>query len=627
MQVIMLTCGLVLILTCAAFFIYEVITYRDLTRHELSTLAKIVADNSSAAVAFDARNDADETLGALKSQPSIVAASLYDEEGTFFAKYPQDLDQNELPKTLGKNGFHFRKNFLEGFEPIVQGNIRVGTLFIRSNLDEVYNRFYLYVMIAIAFIAISFVFAYYFSKRLQKTISYPILELAETANVISTHKDYSVRAVRRSNDELGILTQAFNDMLAQIQSQSEQIKALNVSLEEKVRVRTSELEEANVDLVRQKEFIEKIIDSSIDIVAVFDKTLRYEIINKISEEIYHWRKEDVIGKNILDVFPGLKGSVMVDNLHRALRGEFIHDNAYQSIITGRYFENFFIPLTNKDGHTDRVLVIGHDITSIMQANEKLKTLNSELEESNRDLEQFAYVASHDLQEPLRKIQLFSQLSEKNIEDPTLLKNYLEKINTSAARMSDLIIAVLNYSRLSRTDHTTSPIDLNTVVANIRSDLELVIHEKQAIITTNHLPVINANPLQMHQVFLNLISNSLKFSERKPNISITSTIVSSQMGHDGLKGQERNNFIELVFRDNGIGFEQKYASQIFTIFQKLHSEKEYAGTGIGLALCKKIIENHGGTIHAESLPGEGTTFYIYLPSSIVVSDQHVVRAGV
>jgi signal transduction histidine kinase len=244
------------------------------------------------------------------------------------------------------------------------------------------------------------------------------------------------------------------------------------------------------------------------------------------------------------------------------------------------------------------------------ANGKLEVVNEKLIRSNSDLEQFAYVASHDLQEPLRKIQIFTEMAEKSA-DKTTAATYFEKIHTSARRMTDLIKSVLNYSRLSKTGEQFEEVDLNVLLENTKIDFELLITEKKAVIKNDILPVIQGIPLQLNQLFLNLFSNSLKFSNADPLITIFSRVLSEKevRQHENLHTKVR--YVEIIFSDNGIGFEQQYADQIFTIFQRLHDKKSYEGTGIGLALCKKIVENHHGFITAKSELGKGAAFYIYL----------------
>ena len=619
MTVILLTTGAVLLLTCTVFFIYEYITYRDIKKTQLTTLGKIVAANSTAALAFDSKEDAAEILQALKAEKNIVAACLYDNEGHPFSAYSNQPSESDFPDTIGADGYLFKDGYLQGFQPVVQNEKRLGTLYLKTNLTDLYNRFRLYGLIAFIFISIAFLFAWFLSRLLQKKITKPILKLAETARIISDQGDYSVRASGGSNDEVGLLKDSFNQMLSQIEAQNEEITSLNQNLEKKVKERTGQLEDANAILVQQNEFVETIIDSSVDFIAVFDNDLRYLSLNKKAIEGYNVRKEDIIGKKVLDIFPQLKDSAMIEGLKKALDGQMVHEPGYRSGILNRLFENFFIPLKNKDNIVDRVLLVAHDLTDIISTNEKLKSLNTELEKSNRDLEQFAYVASHDLQEPLRKIQTFAELSERNINKPEILKRYLEKIGSSGLRMTDLIKAVLNYSRLSKADNEFDVIDLNIIVQNIQTDLELLIHEKKAVINATPLPHINGIPLQIHQLFLNLVTNSLKFSENRPEINISGNIIPGKelKKYPALKNE--GNYLKLSFNDNGIGFEEQYADKLFSIFQRLHYGNKYKGTGIGLALCKKIVENHGGSITVKSEPGKGTTFYIYLPIAYKLVD--------
>lgn len=226
----------------------------------------------------------------------------------------------------------------------------------------------------------------------------------------------------------------------------------------------------------------------------------------------------------------------------------------------------------------------------------------ELVKANKELESFNYIASHDLQEPLRKIQTFIALIEKNEEDGGLTQRYFEKIKSSARRMSELIQAILSYSRLSIKDLECVPTDLNKILNDVETDFELLIKEKNADIQSNKLPVIKANPLQMHQLFSNLIGNSLKFSKENPEIKITSQIVTG----------DKIKLALLTFADNGIGFDSQFKEQIFQLFQRLHGKQEYAGTGIGLSIVKKIVEQHKGFVTADSVNGKGATFKVWLP---------------
>jgi len=251
-----------------------------------------------------------------------------------------------------------------------------------------------------------------------------------------------------------------------------------------------------------------------------------------------------------------------------------------------------------------------------KSEDKIKSLNIQLlqtidkmEMANKDLDRFAFIASHDLQEPLRKIRIFGgRLSKKyanNLDDEA--KVYLEGLQKSADRMVVLIQDILAFSKMSFEKGEFVPSDLNELLEQTLTDLDLAIQEKNATINIEKLPQLRIDPNLVHPLFTNLIGNAIKYA--KPNIPPVVRIYSDHDEHPGDK------YCRIFVQDNGIGFEQKYANQIFEIFNRLHSQSEYEGTGIGLALCKRIVEKHEGFISAISTPGEGSTFIVSLPSAM------------
>ncbi|MCF0062882.1 ATP-binding protein [Dyadobacter chenwenxiniae] len=244
--------------------------------------------------------------------------------------------------------------------------------------------------------------------------------------------------------------------------------------------------------------------------------------------------------------------------------------------------------------------------------QKVQQRTEDLVKANKELESFNYIASHDLQEPLRKIQTFIHLIQKNKQDEKATQVYYDKISSSAQRMSDLIQSLLTYSRLAKIGEGHTLIDMNKIVKDIEIDFELLIAEKQAVIKCVNLPVIKANGFQINQLFSNLISNSLKFSTQSPEIVISSEIVKGSSVVAPTFVNPDQPFYQITFSDNGIGFEQEFSEKIFSLFQRLHGKHEYSGTGIGLSIVKKIVEQHEGYIAAESSLGNGAVFHIWLP---------------
>ncbi|HEY6436431.1 MAG TPA: ATP-binding protein, partial [Ignavibacteriaceae bacterium] len=246
-----------------------------------------------------------------------------------------------------------------------------------------------------------------------------------------------------------------------------------------------------------------------------------------------------------------------------------------------------------------------------QLKEQIERLNV----SNKELEQFAYVASHDLQEPLRKISSFGDLLKENYKDKITGEGelYLDRIIHSTTRMRDLITDLLNYSRVGRKTEKDQ-IDLNKILDLVKEDLEIMINEKEAVIKNSNLPSIAGNSSEFRQLFQNLISNSLKFfnPNKNPIISIEAKECSSEELKKLNYFNSDKRYVSIHFSDNGIGFDDNYADKIFVIFQRLHGKDIYEGTGIGLAICKKIVEKYGGAIYARSNPGQGANFTVILP---------------
>lgn len=584
-----------------ALFIYEIVSYREDTIEEVNVLANILAANSTAALAFDDAEAAREILSAVKAEKLVIGAVLFRSDGSVLTSFNADSTTTEVRSVPPADGFQIAGGRVEGVVPVVLGDKRLGTLYILRSTADIERRLFLYAMIAGAVIVVSFVLTYLLSTRLWWTIANPLISLSSVASQVSEQHDYSVRATGPADGEIGQLKDTFNTMLSKIEIQNNEIQRHTQELEAKIDERTREYR-------REKELAEAVVNSSLVLIAVFDMEMRLIAYNDKCEEEFGLKREQVLGRRFDDAIPQVKGSLTYDSILRAFKGEFIHNPQYRSTVTGDFYESFMRPLRNENGEIYAVLMTAHNIQGFIQA-------NAELQKSNAELEQFAYVASHDLQEPLRKVLLFTDRLNEELRDKSeTVGRYLEKINSATRRMSNLIRDVLSYSRLTRMEQSFVPTDLNEVIAQVHIDLELSLQEKQGVIISDHLPVITGSPLQLSQLFSNLISNALKFSERQPVVQVRAVAATSQeISAEGLT--EPGDFVKIQVIDNGIGFDPQHAGKIFTLFQRLHQDTKYQGTGIGLALCKRIVINHRGSIRVESTPKVGTTFTIFLPITI------------
>ena len=264
--------------------------------------------------------------------------------------------------------------------------------------------------------------------------------------------------------------------------------------------------------------------------------------------------------------------------------------------------------------SERTHELEDEVNERKRAEEELRFYMAKLENSNRELQDFAFVASHDLQEPLRKVQAFgdrlkaacgAELSEKAL-------NYLDRMQSAAGRMQTLIKDLLTFSRVTSKAQPFEPVDMNTTINEVLSDLEVRIEKLNGVVKVGEIKNIEADPLQMRQLFQNLIGNALKF--HKENESPVVKVYSEVLKGRRLGDRDGQEFCHIVVEDNGIGFDEKYTDKIFAVFQRLHGRSEYEGTGLGLAVCRKIVERHGGTITAKSTPGNGAKFIIVLPVS-------------
>jgi PAS domain S-box-containing protein len=387
-----------------------------------------------------------------------------------------------------------------------------------------------------------------------------------------------------------------------------------------------------------------IVQSSDD--AIISKTLDGIITswNPAAVKMFGYTEFEMIGQHITTIIPTDRLSEEAHIIDRIKKGKRVdHFETQRQTKDGKLIDISLTisPIKDEHGHIVGASKIARDITlqkmlhdalteseerykqlaeklefRVQEKTKDLKEINAKLQTSNNELEQFAFVTSHDLQEPLRKVQTFANMLKDKNEDilDEKSKFYIDKILNASQRMSSLISDLLDFSRLRKYERFVQT-DLNKIINGVLSDLEIVVAQKNAQISVEKLPVIDAVPLQMNQLFHNLISNALKFSTKKdkPEIKLSARKLSQEEAAvHGVETAKDNAYYEIIVSDNGIGFDQKYANKIFEIFQQLNERDVFAGTGIGLALCNKIVLNHNGKIFANSEEGKGAQFHIILP---------------
>jgi len=464
MVIIGMTSGLALLLSGVAIVIADSILYQNSIRHDLDALAQIVADNSTAALAFENPQDAQEILATLRARPYMAQACIYKADSSVFARYSRMGGPDGCPQTVEADSDRIAGSSLFLFHSITLDGKRIGSLYFHYELGEIASRRRLYAGLVGAIALASMLAAFIVSSRLRRLISQPVARLAESARTVSETKDYSIRVEKQTEDELGLLVDSFNEMLADIQQRDDELHKAHDELEQRVTERTAQLESVN-----------------------------------------------------------------------------------------------------------------------------------------KELEAFTYSVAHDLRAPLRHIDAFSRIlaEEAGPQLPPQGNQYLERILQATRQMGQLVDDLLNLSRVGRKELSLQTTGLNSLVEEVLSDLQPEVEKRQIEWKIGKLPFVDADPALLKQVFVNLLSNAVKYTRTREH----AVIEVGSLNSNGTPG--------VFVRDNGVGFNMKYAQKLFGIFQRLHRQEDFEGTGIGLATVQRIIHKHGGRVWAEAELDKGAAFYFTL----------------
>jgi len=688
--IVMLTCIAALTLAGGVFAAWEWTTLHRSAVQDLATHAGVLADNCKAAITFRDATDAGDILQTVGAVPSIVSACVYTAEGELLAAYVQKGTAAVAPAAGElSNHPVFADGFLTLTQPVYLDDERIGTVCLRQSLDFMYSRLHRSAIVILGILVLASLAVYVVSSRLQRIISHPILHLADVARLVSEKRQYSVRAQRHGSDEVGLLIGAFNEMLEQIEQRDVALVDANEQLEARVLNRTAELTAANKNLMREIAFrkqAEEVLMRRTESLAGYQrallrltkefkgdlqttikmateeaaKTLGVEhvsiwFLHEQSAELICEQQYNLGGANRtsgsrlrISDYPAYFDAIENNRILAA-------NNALKDPRTRAFADSYLRPLgitsmmdvpirlhakllgvmcyehvgparewslEEQDFAASVADMIALQVESnerrkleraLAKANEHLAETVRDLRRSNKELQDFTYVAAHDLKAPLRGIGTLTDWIASDYADrfDEQGRQQLSMLKGRVSRLSELIDGILHYSEIGRVASRREQVDLNLLVPEVIS--LLAPPERIDVVVKGPLPIITCEKVRVGQVFRNLVDNAVRYMD-KPQ------------GRIEIGCTEQLGFWRFAVSDNGPGIDAKYFDKIFQMFQTLAPRDEREGTGIGLAVVKKIVELCGGSIWVESNVGEGTTFFFTLPTRAATTEENQFTPG-
>jgi PAS domain S-box-containing protein len=568
---IMVTTTAALLLAGFTIVLTDSLLFRGYLRRDLTALARIIADNSTAALAFNDPKSAAETLGALRVRGHVVDACIYRQDGTILARYTR-AGASGCPAADGRDEIRFGNDGVMVSQSIMLSGRRIGTLMLLYDLDETSERIRLYGSTVFLVLVAASLFAFLVSSKLRAVIAVPISQLAQAATQVAETGDYSTRAQKFSGDELGVLADRFNQMLAGIQSRDDDLRR------ERERFRfMAESMPQKIFTATPKGDVDYFNRQWMEFTGLPFETIRdwgwtqFVHPDDVDENVRAWREAVATGEPFhLE--------------HRFRRAD------------GKYRWHLSRAQAMRDANGQISMWIGSN-TEIHEQKEKEEALRR----ANDDLQQFAYSASHDLQEPIRNVAVYSEIVAKRYHSVLDAdgQQFLGFLREGGSRLATLVNDLLAYTRAGTAELNESPVDAAAVLKHTLASLAEAIRESDAKVTYDPLPEVYMGESHLQQVLQNLIGNALKYRDQNPPRIHVSAV------------SQGTNWCFSV-RDNGIGIDPQYKEKIFGVFKRLNHDRKYSGTGIGLAICLRVVERYGGRIWVESEPGKGATFFFTVP---------------
>ena len=605
-------------LACLSFELYERTSFRAAMTSELSALADTLGANTAASLAFNDRKSAQDMLSALRAEPHIVAACLYDSHGVVFAEYRRAGIAAEFAMpSRRRDGAQFQKDSLTLFRAVSLGGERTGAIAIISDLGALQAKIKQYTGISVVVILFSILATYVVSSRLLRLITEPILHLAQVAARVTAKEDYALRALPRGEDEVGALIGSFNQMLERIQERDAALQGAKSELELRVQARTRELQlevnermRAEETLSEERKILRVLIDNVPDFMYVKDLECRFLVANlSVARQMGAKTPEELLGKNDFDFYPREIATTFYEDEQRVIcsgqaevnreeAGLDSQGNASQIMTTQ-------VPLRDKNGRVTGLVGIGRDITHLKKVQEEMQNAREAAEAASRAKSEFLANMSHEIRTPLNGVMGMTDLAlETDLTQEQ--REYLETVKMSGDSLLTVINDILDFSKIE-----AGKIDLEALDFDLRDSLESTLKtlavradEKGLELLCEVAPevpeVVRGDSSRLRQIVVNLVGNAIKFTDS---------------GEIAVKVQvEARDGTECVCRftvaDTGVGIPEDKRELIFKPFSQADTSttRKYGGTGLGLTISTRLVQMMGGKIWVESEVGRGSQFH-------------------
>ncbi len=593
--IVMITCVVALFISVAVLTFYERATFIREKSEDLAASAKMVGTNSTAALAFRDPASAAEILAALYAKQHVTQACIYDRDGKVFATYSRNPAQGFAPPAVQGDQTMVSGRQMALFQHIVLGGETIGTIYIQADQGDLNQRIGSFLEIAVLVLLASLAVAYLLSSRLQKVISGPIRKLAETASSVSAREDYSIRATKSSDDEIGFLFDQFNRMLDRIQQRDSALQHAHDDLENMVANRTS--------------FLNALIENSPLPIMVLDAGRLVQLCNPAFKELFQYGQDELVGRPIVNTLvPAELLTELNDIFKRCFSGETVN------IVTRRLRKDrsvvdveMYVVRLHVRGEPAGTLHIYQDIAIRKRAEQSMQLAKEAAEASSQAKSDFLANMSHEIRTPMNGIIGMTELT-LDTELTQEQREYLGMVKSSAASLLSLLNDILDFSKIEAGKLDVEAIDFNLrdMLDDLLTLLSLSAHRKGLELACNVLPGVPdgliGDPTRLRQILVNLIANAVKFTVQGEVIV--------RVDVEEQSGNEPGVLLHFSVSDTGLGIPAEKQGTIFEAFTQADTSmtRKYGGTGLGLAISSRLVARMGGRMWVESEFGKGSTFH-------------------